>query len=198
MCLSTAPLPLLLLRAPTLDTRGGRRAPASGRLFAPRARPSGMLRAGVALLALVEERAEERALGVDGGGELGDLRGEVAVGRVRGRVGVGGGVARGGGRWGDGAGSAGAAVRQGGGEGGGEEAWALWGLWEDLQGRMGERMSGEMQVRAGRTSSCVISFQTMLNSRPRTKLGRAMRRRPKTRRGMVMRRPRKERGVISP
>ena len=106
MCLSTAPLPLLLLRAPTLDTRGGRRAPASGRLFAPRARPSGMLRAGVALLALVEERAEERALGVDGGGELGDLRGEVAVGRVRGRMGVGVGVARGGGRWGDGAGGA--------------------------------------------------------------------------------------------
>ena len=46
------------------------------------------------------------------------------------------------------------------------------------------------------SESFVISFHTMLNSRPRTKLGKAIRSRPKTNSGSVIKRPRKLRGVI--
>lgn len=43
-----------------------------------------------------------------------------------------------------------------------------------------------------------MNSHTILNSLPRTKVGRAIRRSPNTRRGRVMTRPKKDRGVISP
>jgi hypothetical protein len=63
-----------------------------------------------------------------------------------------------------------------------------------ISGRTSQKRDDECTI----SSFFDILSQTILNSRPRTKLGSAISKRPNTSRGKVISRPRKDRGVISP